>query len=87
MSALARKTEEPNNDEGDTVIGGKDQLQLNEGTRTFLPLPLDDLHSATAGSIHSQLCFPRNGNFLWLDDLLLFALEHVCLCTCVHIDV
>ena len=39
MSALARETEEPNNDEGDAVIGGKDQLQLSEGTWTFLPLP------------------------------------------------
>lgn len=39
MSALARETEEPNNAEGDAMIGGKDQLQLSEGTWTFLPLP------------------------------------------------
>ena len=68
------------------MIGGKDKLQLSEGTWTFLPLP-QMIFILQQQTVHSQPCSPRNGNFQQLADLLLFVLEYVCLCTCIHIDV
>lgn len=62
MSALAGESEEPNNDGGDAVIGGKDQLQLSKGIWAFLPRPLNDLHSTRAASVqwsHYRTCFPQ----------------------------
>lgn len=83
MSTLAGGSGEQNN----AVIGGKDQLKLDEDTRACLsPSPWSGGPRLAKPPQRDRPCSPRSGGLGWLARLLLAALEHASVCTRGHAD-